>query len=62
VGEPGHDRRHEAGVELVAEGPMMFSVMRVSASGAMALALMLYFAPSTARTRVKPTRPIFAAP
>ena len=41
---------------------MMSSVMRVSASGAMALALMLYLAPSTASTLVKPTRPIFAAP
>ena len=36
--------------------------MRVLATGAMALALMLFFAPSTASTRVKPTRPILAAP
>ena len=36
--------------------------MRVRATGAMALALMLYLAPSWASTRVKPTRPILAAP
>ena len=37
--------------------------MRVLAIGAMALALMLYFAPFlTASTRVMPTRPILAAP
>jgi hypothetical protein len=41
---------------------MIDSVIRVSANGAMAFALMSYFAPSTASTRVKPTRPIFAAP
>jgi len=36
--------------------------MRVLATGAIALALMLYLAPSTASTRVSPTSPIFAAP
>ena len=36
--------------------------MRVLAMGAIALALMLLRAPSLASTRVKPTRPIFAAP
>ena len=36
--------------------------MRVFATGAMTLALMFFDAPSTARTRVKPTRAIFAAP
>ncbi len=35
--------------------------MRVRAAGAMALALMLCLAPSWARTRVSPMRPILAA-
>ncbi len=39
-----------------------FEGMRVRATGAMTLALMFLDAPSTARTRVKPTRPILAAP
>ena len=38
------------------------AVMRVRATGARALTLMSYLAPSAASTRVKPTRPILAAP
>ncbi len=41
---------------------MSSSVIRVFATGAMALALMLYLRPSMASTRVRPTRPILAAP
>ena len=45
---------------LSPSGPSRSSVMRVLATGAITLALMLYLAPSTASTRLKPTRPIFA--
>ena len=48
-------------VRVVLTAPMaMF--FRVRAIGAMTLARMLLFWPSTARTRVSPTRPILAAP
>ena len=40
---------------------MMVAVMADAATGAMALAWMLYFAPSLASVLVKPTRPNLAA-
>ena len=39
----------------------MSSVMRDCATGAIALAMMPYFAPSIASVRVSPTMPSFAA-
>src|SRR6185437_14176869 len=43
-------------------GGIRFSVMRVAATGQIALTLMLSFAPSSFSVFMKPTRPSFAAP
>ena len=43
-------------------GGIRFSVMRVAATGQMALTLMLFFAPSSFSVFMKPTRPSLAAP
>ena len=63
VGQEDHERCDRLGEQFVCDrAEQVFGHSLVLATGAMALTLMLFLAPSTASTRLRPTSPILAAP